>query len=303
MFFMDSLVVPSAGPPDDVKKPAWWFLFSGHKMLVERSDGGIRIPFLAHPEDAGLAVGERYFLGLCSEVQCWCGELSASTELNPGTELRGLRGLFDDLEECVFRLAMRASHIVDWSGKNRFCGRCGSALDENKEVRAKECPRCGLAVFPRISPAVIVLVERGDRVLLARATRFKENLYSVIAGFVEPGESLEETVKREVKEETGIDVGDIRYFGSQHWPFPDSLMIGFTARHLAGEISVDGTELVEARWFKRDELPEIPGKISIARALIDWFVAKGEGETEKGDRDGIRAHYSATCDKERLRTP
>ena len=129
-------------------------------------------------------------------------------------------------------------------------------------------------MFPRISPAVIVLVERGKKVLLARASRFTEDIYSVIAGFVEPGETLEETVAREIKEETGIEVKNIRYFGSQPWPFPDSLMIAFTAKYAGGEIKIDGEEIVEAKWFAADQLPNIPGKISIARSLIDWFVAK-----------------------------
>ena len=141
-------------------------------------------------------------------------------------------------------------------------------------MRAKECCRCGHLVFPRISPAVIVLIERGDEVLLARAARFADGFYSVLAGFVEPGESLEEAVSREVEEESGITVKDIRYFGSQPWPFPDSLMIGFTARYAAGELRIDGKEILEGQWFSVDDLPRIPGKISIARRLIDWFIEK-----------------------------
>ena len=117
-------------------------------------------------------------------------------------------------------------------------------------------------------------MERGDQCLLARSPRFKGEFYSVLAGFAEPGETLEEAVAREVQEETGIEVRDIRYFGSQPWPFPDSLMIAFTARYAGGEIRVDGTEILDARWFTYDQLPNIPGRISIARALIDWFVEK-----------------------------
>jgi NAD+ diphosphatase len=139
---------------------------------------------------------------------------------------------------------------------------------------AKECPQCGLIDFPRISPAVIVLVERDKKVLLARSSRFKDELYSVLAGFVDPGETLEEAVRREVKEEVNIEVSNIRYFGSQPWPFPDSLMIAFTAQYSGGEIHVDGTEILDTNWFDPDKLPTIPGKISIARALIDWFVSK-----------------------------
>jgi NAD+ diphosphatase len=143
-----------------------------------------------------------------------------------------------------------------------------------EDILAQQCTACGFTIFPRISPAVIVLVERDGKVLLARASRFKERLYSVIAGFVEPGESLEQTVTREIREEIGIGVKDIKYFGSQPWPFPDSLMIGFTAQHMDGEIAVDGEEIVEAQWFSPEQLPDIPDKISISRALIDWFVDK-----------------------------
>jgi NAD+ diphosphatase len=139
-------------------------------------------------------------------------------------------------------------------------------------MNAKECPGCGFLSFPRISPAVIVLVEKENRVLLARVKRFTTELYSVLAGFVEPGETLEETVRREVEEEVGIKVKNLRYFGSQPWPFPDSLMIGFTADYESGEIKIDETEIADAGWYDPDRLPTIPGKISIARELIDWFV-------------------------------
>ena len=125
--------------------------------------------------------------------------------------------------------------------------------------------------FPRTSPAVIVLVEREGKALLAHARRFTEGLYSVLAGFVEPGETLEEAVAREIQEEVGIQVTDIRYFGSQPWPFPDSFMVGFTARYESGEIRVDGNEITQADWFSPNELPTIPDQVSIARRLIDWF--------------------------------
>ncbi|OPY80236.1 MAG: NADH pyrophosphatase [Syntrophorhabdus sp. PtaU1.Bin153] len=182
-----------------------------------------------------------------------------------------------------YRAALRAMHIIDWDRTDQYCGRCGTKNELKTGERAKVCPACNVLSFPRISPAVIVLVEKGRKVLLARAARFTQDWYSVLAGFVEPGETLEDVVRREVKEETGIDVKDIRYFGSQPWPFPDSLMVAFTAKYADGEIQVDGNEIVEARWFEYDKLPNIPGKISIARALIDWFVEKNaRRRTRKG---------------------
>jgi NAD+ diphosphatase len=144
-------------------------------------------------------------------------------------------------------------------------------MDPVPEERAKQCTACSSRVYPRISPAVIVAITREDKLLLARASRFKTGMHSVIAGFVEPGETLEECVRREVSEEVGLEIKNIRYFSSQPWPFPDSLMIAFTAEYSSGEITVDNSEIVEANWYKADELPEIPGKASVARKLIDWF--------------------------------
>lgn len=195
-------------------------------------------------------------------------------------DFSGLRGLFGVLSEDLFGIAMRALSILNWENTHQFCSNCGSRARRRNDVLAIQCPQCGFTMFPRISPAVIVLVERGKKALLARANRFTEDMYSVIAGFVEPGETLERTVAREIKEETGIDVKDIRYFGSQPWPFPDSLMIAFTARYAGGEITVDNEEITEAKWFEADKLPNIPGKISIARSLIDWFRAKHLKDSE-----------------------
>jgi NAD+ diphosphatase len=149
------------------------------------------------------------------------------------------------------------------------------ATDDVTGVRAKRCPRCGLDAFPRVAPAVICLVERADgAALLARSPQFVAGMFSCLAGFVEPGETLEEAVAREVREEVGIEVTAIRYFGSQSWPFPHSLMVGFTAQWLSGDIEVDGIEITEAGWFEVDDLPDVPSSISIARRLIDDWRAR-----------------------------
>jgi NAD+ diphosphatase len=156
----------------------------------------------------------------------------------------------------------------------QYCGRCGSRTQTKEKERAKVCPQCGLHNFPRRSPAIIVAVERGEEILLARSAHFPRGMFSVLAGFVEPGETIEECVVREVKEEVGITVGNIRYFGSQPWPFPNSLMLGFTAEYVGGELVLDPTEIAEAGWFRADALPSIPGRISIAGRMIQWFVEK-----------------------------
>ena len=187
---------------------------------------------------------------------------------------RGLRSLFGLLDEPSFQVAGRAIQIVDWDRDHQFCGRCGARTEDQAGERSKKCPRCGLAAYPRLSPAVIVLVERGGELLLARSPHFPPGMYSTLAGFVDPGETLEQTVAREIREEVGVEVDNVRYFGSQPWPFPSSLMIGFRADHAGGEIAIDDEEIEDAGWFRAGELPRVPPRISIARALIEAFLAE-----------------------------
>jgi NAD+ diphosphatase len=192
-------------------------------------------------------------------------------EAPSGFRFEGLRALFDGISVAFFAVAARALEIVEWDASHRFCGKCGSATKLRRGERARECPTCGTLNYPRISPAVIVAVVREGRILLARSARFPPGLRSVLAGYVEPGETLEECVRREVREETKIEIANLRYFASQPWPFPHSLMIAFTAEYSGGEIVVDGSEIREADWYTPDNLPQIPGPMTVARRLIDWF--------------------------------
>ncbi len=169
-------------------------------------------------------------------------------------------------------IAGRASQILRWKNDHKFCGRCGTEMVEEQRDLIKKCPQCEFYTYPRISPAVIMSVVRDDRILLGRSPRFPNGMFSVLAGFVEAGETLEEAVIREVKEEVNINICDVNYIGSQPWPFPHSLMIGFTARYASGEIQVDGREIEEAGWFAPEDLPRLPTKISIARKLIDLWL-------------------------------
>jgi NAD+ diphosphatase len=178
------------------------------------------------------------------------------------------------VDEDFFRMAGRAKQIVGWHATHRFCGRCGGKTEPAPGELAKRCTRCGMMHYPRLSPAAIILVERGDLILLARSPGFPKGLYSVLAGFVEPGESIEETVAREIREEVGIGVENVAYFGSQPWPFPNSLMIGFTADYADGELAPDPGEIEDAGWYKAHDLPQLPPKTSIARAMIDDFVKR-----------------------------
>ncbi len=211
---------------------------------------------------------EAVFLGELDGQPCW----AVDAEPMRGTPLMGLWGQVDD---TVWTVAGRAVQLVEWQRTHRFCGRCGTRTDPADGERAKRCPACGLLAFPRLAPAIITLVERDDgRALLARGVTFPIPMYSCLAGFVEPGETLEEAVHREVREEVGIELADVRYWASQPWPFPHSLMLGFNARYAGGELVLDEKEIVDAQWWAPDDLPPIPPGLSIARRLIDDWVSR-----------------------------
>lgn len=263
-------------PPAEHGGPALWFLFSREKLLVRCQGGEATVPLLdSGPADLGLNPVRTQYIGRLERTPCYAAELPSNVDPPEGWDFEGLRRLFGMLEERIFGVAVRAKQIVFWDRTHQYCGQCGASTRDMEHERAKICPRCGLTSFPRLSPAIIVAVTRGEELLLARARRFPQGFYSVLAGYVEPGETLEECVVREVREEVGIEIRNLRYFGSQSWPFPHSLMVAFTAEHASGRLKPDPTEIAEAGWFRRDNLPGIPEKISIARRLIDWFVTAG----------------------------
>ena len=261
-------------PPAERSEAAWWFAFQESKLLVYQEPSPVRPPYLLDLGQLGFTALSEHYLGRLDERPCYAVEVAEGTIPPEGMVFDGLRQVYGRLDEDLFWIAARAVQIIDWDRTHQYCGRCGVPLKVKTAERAKECPQCGLLQFPRLAPAIIVLVERGNELLLARSRHFMPGMYSVLAGFVEPGESLEEAVVREVKEEVGIEIKDIKYFGSQPWPFPHSLMVGFTATHASGEISLNDEEIENAGWFTIDNLPRIPGKISIARKLIDGFLAK-----------------------------
>jgi NAD+ diphosphatase len=187
---------------------------------------------------------------------------------------RDLRLLWGTLDEVTWTIAGRGAQLVDWQRTHRFCGRCATATEAARGERARRCPSCGLLAFPRLAPAVITLVERDDgRILLARNRNFGAPMFSLLAGFVEPGETLEQAVVRETLEEVGVAVDGVRYWGSQPWPFPHSLMVGFRARYAGGELALQEDEIAEAGWFAPDDLPMIPPTMSIAGRMIEAWVA------------------------------
>ena len=236
------------------------FVVTGQALHVLRDP--VRIP-------EGEA-GEALYLGDLDGVPCF-----ARADAPPSdAEAVPLRQLFGTLTDDEFGVASRALGLTAWDRDHRHCGRCGGVTERSTIERVRTCIRCGHPSYPRLSPAVIVLVEREGRALLARNARTQMPFFSTLAGFVEVGESLEQTVAREIREEAGIELADIRYFGSQPWPFSGSLMVGFTARWASGELVPEPTEIADAAWFAPDELPTIPPKLSIARELIDDFVRR-----------------------------
>jgi len=264
--------VPGVTPPATPSERPRWFLVSPAGLVVRVVEGaGVLWPGLSDVLALGLDPGRAQYLGRHDEEDCFALHVENASLPAPWAA-HGLRGLYPVLGDELFPVAGRAVQLATFALTHRFCGRCGQPTHRVPGEHCVRCDGCELSAYPRIAPAIIVLVRRGERALLGRSARFPDGMYSTLAGFVEPGESLEQTVAREVREESGVDVTSVRYFGSQPWPFPHSLMVGFTAEHLSGDIQVDGTEIVDARWFSVDDLPVIPPKPSIARRLIDAWL-------------------------------
>lgn len=253
--------------------PAWMFIFKAAQILLRDGLARPAIPTSEEVKQIGPQLSGRQYLGELKGRPCYCMEINDTAVLPPGLVFKELRSLLEQVEEDLFLLAGRAFQIINWHRLSRFCGQCGRPTQLKPGELARLCPGCRTVYYPRISPAVIVAVVRGDKVLLAHNRNFRRGWYSVIAGFVEPGETFEECVAREVMEEVGLKVRNIRYFGSQPWPFPDSLMVGFTAEYESGEIQVDGEEIDAAAWFGSEDLPPCPGKYTIAGKLIAAVLA------------------------------
>jgi NAD+ diphosphatase len=279
---MQGIFTPAVKRPPPDNKPAFWFIFNKFRLLVHSDNTGIKIPLLSHPTRLNITLLRSQYLGYVEGEDgisnCYSGEVSEDTQSPAGMEFLGLRQLFSRIDEEALALAGRAVQIKEWDKTHQFCGQCGSKVEQLEYERAKRCPQCGHTTYPRLAPAVIVRIERpsqtGTEILLARNQRHPSGFFSVLAGFVEPGESLEECIHREVREEVGIEIKDIQYFGSQPWPFPNSLMIAFTAEYASGAIQVEEEEIAEAGWFKANALPNVPPRISIARQMIDAFIKK-----------------------------
>lgn len=274
-----SSFLPSHEPPDRPRDGALLFLSRGMELLIVEQEGAIQLPTgSAFPELTPAA----HYLGALDGVDCYAAPLPRDFAAPEGMTLVPARSLYKRLDEVRFAVAGRALAIAEWDIQHRFCGRCGQPTQLVAGERARRCTVDNTPFYPRISPAMIVLVTQGDTMLLARNSTLPEPMFSTLAGFVDAGESLEECVAREVKEEVNIEVKNIRYFGSQPWPFGRSLMVGFTAEYAGGDIQVDGKEIAEAHWFHPDQLPRVPPRLSIARHLIDAFIERVKGPAHKG---------------------
>jgi NAD+ diphosphatase len=264
---------PAIAPPRPAPGRALWFVFSGTTLLVAAMPPAA-LPRVENPANLALTLRRSQYLGVLAGEHCYAGEVEKDVSPPQGWAWQNLRSLFGVLEEPLFALAGRALQLIDWDRTHEYCGACGTPTRPKDEERSRLCPACGLAVYPRLAPAVMCLARRGTQLLLARSPRFAAEMYSALAGFVEPGETLEQCVEREVQEEVGVRVRNLRYFGSQPWPFPHSLMIAFHAEYESGEIRVDGVEIEHAQWFEIENLPRLPSKISVARRLIDAALAE-----------------------------
>lgn len=257
---MSETFVPLLQPPDTpAVMDALWFHVRGALVWVTET------PFAG---DAAVQC-----IGMLGTSACWAVDVPDAAVDPDDAFYADLYSLYGRLSEVQWAVAGRAVQLVEWARTHKFCGRCGTPTEIASGERAMRCPSCALLAFPRLAPAVITLISRGDEALLARGRTFPMPMYSCIAGFVEPGENLEHAVRREVMEEVGVELGPIRYVGSQPWPFPHSLMIGFRAEWAARDIVIDDHEIVDAQWFHRDALPMVPPGISIARKLIDGWLA------------------------------
>lgn len=248
-------------------------VLSGQKVLLRVSDGKTPefpscdlVAAFAHNTKSPLHVG------LLDGGPCWLYEMTEGEPPLPGYDWLEIRPCITILTAGQWNALGCALTLLWWRNNHRFCGACGTETVEADEERARRCPNCGALFYPSQSAAVIVTVTKNDTILLAHNNNFPSQIHSLIAGFVDPGETLEETVVREIREEVGIEVQNIRYARSQPWPFPNSLMLGFHAEWKSGEIKPDGREIKIAGWFTRDKLPTLPRPGSISRELIDEWV-------------------------------
>lgn len=249
----------------------YWFVFHKQQLLIKRTGELFSIPCsnkMPVPVKQGYLVQDA---GMINGITC--KTYPAEEDFVNYSNSSDLRASYNILDEVFYNMAGRCYELVHWDIHSRFCPVCSTETVRFSKI-GKKCPKCGNEIFPSISPAIIVLIQKGDSVLMVHARNFRGTFRGLIAGFAEPGESLEQCVEREVMEETGLKIKNLKYFSSQPWPYPSVIMIGFTAEYESGEISLQDEELDFGRFFTIDNLPELPKKLSLARKLLDWWIEK-----------------------------
>lgn len=249
-----------------------WFIFQNDDLLLLKSNNAL----LNDMQSALVAPHflRQFKLGCVDNIDYYCAELANDIPLPETLHAIPLRQALSLFISDGYGLAVKAWSVINWDKNHQFCSRCGGVTVHQAKAFERLCVLCGLSFFPRISPSIIVLIKRDDHILMARSPHFPQGIYGLIAGFVDAGETIEEAVHREVKEEVGLQIKNLVYWGSQPWPFPDSLMLAFTADYASGEIIMDPHEIEDAGWYKPDNLPGLPSTaLSIAMKLIDEFCS------------------------------
>lgn len=256
-------------PAPDTREGALHIVYSGDKLVMDLRSPK---PCLLQHSDVKASpwdIVSEQFVGFWQGEPCFAVEAATPADVDPMRfQLGSLYQLLGRVDDALFALAGRALQLLAWERDHQFCGRCGGPMQQAPQERAMQCARCNIPLYPRIAPCVITLVTKGPLMLLARNARFPRPMYSTLAGFIEAGESAEDTLRREVREEVGVEVAKLSYFDSQPWPFPSQLMLGYFAQYASGEITPDMDEIAEADWYHPSDLPPVPPPASIAGRLI-----------------------------------
>jgi len=262
------------------KKLSYWLVFQNDCLLIAKNDTAHKLLTASAINELIAAFSRQHLLAQFDDFDIYCAELATESSLPQSIDPIPFRKALESLGTDWYSIAAKARAIINWDKNHQYCGRCGHPTELKTGAFERHCPACSLVFYPRISPSIIVLIQKGDHILMARSHHFLPGVYGLIAGFVEAGENVEEAVHREVKEEVGIEIKNLRYFGSQAWPFPDSLMIAFTAEYAAGDLMINPAEIEEAGWYHIDHLPGRPSSsISIARKLINHFIEQQKGKS------------------------
>ncbi|MFR2618159.1 NAD(+) diphosphatase [Parabacteroides goldsteinii] len=246
----------------------YWFIFFNDQLLLQKKGETYTIPYSINPP---VPVKNVLEVNLLEDMPACAASVDTPLEETAEYLPMGLRASYDYLDPVLHKIAGKAYELIYWDQHSRFCPSCGTKTVMQTTI-SKQCPNCKYEIYPVVSPAILVLIRKGDAILLVHARNFRGSFYGLVAGFLETGETLEECVRREVMEETGLEINNITYFGNQPWPYPSNLMVGFIADYVSGTIRLQDEELSEGVFFSKDNLPELPRKLSLARKMIDWWL-------------------------------